>query len=585
MKQSFRSDPLIWALVVAAAATLVWRPFVLGFYMDDWFHLIVPDLTSAPFSLERWAQTEVSQNRPVFRFIAVFLHSLIPLNAAAWHVWLVVLSLITAASMALAINALLSLRFERPVALKAALIGVVFWLAFPFAVPNAFWPTASTALFSVVFLCVSVWLMANYWSSHRFWPFVTVFLVSTAGYLTYEAIYLQLIVILAFLAIHFGWRSRQTAYWCLAIVPPQLGALIFNRVMRAIGAEGTRAFNTNFLETYFWWFDLPARYLGTPLLSWPMIAAIWFAIVFFGVILAYRHCFRRESTSKPLINLSIAAAVAALATCAAAALLTFPISFLETAAFVLPLTAFVIVAVLRSAEKLDADVRWFALMVTGLSLSLICLTALAFAAGNFVMWAHGTGGRVTVIANVWIAFLISIGASIVMVAPVRSSAVKWAAVAVWCGFAVATLYRGAEWHQSWMIQQAAFESVPEINIAVMDEQSAYVYSGPENPGWVPAFETDWQMGAFATAAFLDQARDDHDLALVTSWTHRWMVSRKNKFRITWDGEELVRRHCDEPDSEPRLILAEKVWIWDGWNRVFEQAPVGSTWGCDTESGS
>ncbi len=579
MNKTRPSNSVFWLLALAAAVALAWRPFVLGFYMDDWFHLIVPDLTTPALSWERWAQTEVTQNRPVFRFLAVLLHAIIPLNTAAWHVWIVILILATATSMALAFRSLLMLQFECRIATQAAAIGAVFWLAFPFAVPNAFWPTASTAFFSIIALCLSVFLMTERWWSTQAWPYIAVFATSLFGYLTYEAIYFQLIPILGFLAVQHGWRTRRTTVWMLVVIVPQVATLAFNRYMRAIGAEGSRGFNTNFLEAYFWWFGLPERTLGMGLLSWQVITTILFTCLLILLFFVYRHDILSASVTGRQKNLVKTVTFAGLATAAAAATVTFPMSFLETAVVVLPLAGFLGIAAIRTAAELEHTIRNFALFLALLALALICLSALAFAAGNFVMWAVGMGGRVSIIVNVWIALLIALAAAVLISRIVWRRTVAISAIALWCALMVGTFFRAAEWHGSWTLQKATLAAAPTIDTTEIDPGAAFVYSGPEHAGSIPAIETEWHMGAFATAAFLGQANDDAAWGVITGWTHRWLVSRVEKFQITWDGGNLVRRLCEDLDAINLSIPAEEVWVWNGWEESFTLAQSGSVWGC------
>lgn len=571
---------LLWLGAIALLLALAWRPFVLGFYHDDWFHLIVPDLTAAPFSIERWDQLEVTQNRPVFRFLAFFLHSVLPANPVVWQTWLVVLQILTAGTIALAGYTLTILSFDQKTSRIAAGVGALFWLVFPWGAPNAFWPTASTAYFSVMGLCLSTWLIIGRWEVKSLQPKVWVFVLSLASYLCYEAIYFQLFPILVFAAWRFGWRRRHTIAWSVTVIVPQLIAFGANRYLSSIGAEGSRKFNTNFLETFYYWFGYGARELNRNWMTWQLVALIVVLAIFGVLLFISRQRILADVKSANPLSVLLLLSWSVLLTSSIAVTITLPMAFLETVIVFIPLFLLIVVFTIMAWRALPPGVQETTLWTGGLALSELCLAALAFAAGNFVMWSTGMGGRVTVIISVWLAVGITLVTAVVMVGSNRKQMAAIVGGALWLTLFTGILFRAGEWHQSWVMQKEVLANVPLLTFSALTERSAYLYTGPEQlEGRVPVIETNWHMGAFATAAFWGQAVTLDQKTMVRKWTHRWMVSRMKEYRITWDGTALKRYLCENLTEPHDMIEADTLWVWDGWNKTFSQAEPGLNVGC------
>lgn len=565
--------------IAASFAALAWRPFVLGFYVDDWFFLLRPDLLTEAFSPERWDALELAQNRPVFRLFGFLLGSALPPSPFIWHLYVCAIVLATAIAIYHFCVSFLGLVFTPRTSTWAASIAGLFWLVFPWGVPINFWPTGTIALVSIIALCVSGIVIIQKWNTTSAWPYVTVFLTSLAGYLCYEAIYLQIFLIIAFAAWHHGWRNIQTLYWTSSAVIAQVAAIGFNRYMRHTGAEGTRAFNWDFIETYFHWFGYGVRNLNISWMTAPIVTAVIFLVLCLVLIALVKSTYNVSKQTRPLLLIGTVLFWAALLTSVIAVTMTLPMAFLETAAFSIPLIIALLFLSGLAWHKAQAHQRRFTLTALALGLAGLCLAALAYAAGEYVMWPTGIGGRVLIVVNVWIAFLIALGSATVITSGARVKLAKGLAIALWGSLLVGTAFRGAEWHDAWTIQQYARDNVPQIEISKLGERSLYLYMGPEQQGWVPAIETNMQIGSFAISTFWNQAQTDRDRNTLANWEHRWFVSRVEKLLVKWDGHTLTNASCDAPDEVIETLVGDRLWIWNGFDRTFLPAQPNFSVGC------
>lgn len=568
---------IFWAL--ASLAALAWRPFVLGFYVDDWFFLLVPDLTTAAFSAERWAALELAQNRPVFRFVGFLLGSTLPPSPMVWHLYVVAIVFATSLALYHFCSSFLRLVFTPRTSIWAASIASVFWLVFPWGAPINFWPTGTIALISIIALCLSGQIVIDKWTTKSPWPYICVFFISLIGYLDYEAIYLQIFLIIAFSAWHHGWKNVRTVAWLASAGLAQVSALGFNRYMRATGAEGSRAFNTDFIETFFHWFGYGARNLGISWMTTLTVTVSVFVVLSIAIFILSRLIFKDSKEVNPYILVCFVLFWAALITCTIAVTLPLPMAFLETAPLALPLII-ALLSVSGCAWHTAKDhQKRFLLNATALCLTGLCLGGVAYAAGHYVMWSTGIGGRVLIVVNVWLAILIALCTATLIKTGARPKLTKSMATLLWAALLVGTMFRGAEWHNAWKIQQQAHNNVPNIDFAELGDQSLYLYIGPEQQGWVPAIETNMQMGPLAMSAFWKQAVTETDKVTIKDWTTRWFVSRSSKLLVKWDGEVATYASCESPTSVIERRVGNRLWIWNGFEGTFTLAQPGLSVGC------
>jgi hypothetical protein len=231
--------PGMWLLPVCTFAALyLYRPFVLGFYSDDWGDIFGTSRQGGPFSLERFLWRWKTFARPLMNIETYLGSSALGTSSIAWHFLMIILIAITCR---LLFRFLLALG-ARP---TAATIASTFWLAFPWTLGYRAWPICSAILFSTIFfLAGSLALLKQ-----RLWPATAWY---AASMLFYEAFYFQFVVILVIMAYSSGTRR-----WTLRRATPVLFALqilvvILNRLAAAYAPGLAKSFASDWYFQFAW---------------------------------------------------------------------------------------------------------------------------------------------------------------------------------------------------------------------------------------------------------------------------------------------------------------------------------------------
>ena len=195
----------IWAGIVAAC--VIWQPFVLGFYLDDWSLWVNGSTKGSPFSLTRLLFMNFTNPvRPGClpgRFLA---SSLFGANPLLWQGALLLVNCMVAVSIVAAARALIQVRTPAGRTITAA--AGLCWLLLPWNAAARFWSALLPNTLMIAtqgLLCV---LLIRGWEKNRSRP-----LSAGALYLwiclSYEAFYLQWT---ALLLIGFVlWKAKRTA--------------------------------------------------------------------------------------------------------------------------------------------------------------------------------------------------------------------------------------------------------------------------------------------------------------------------------------------------------------------------------------
>jgi hypothetical protein len=195
----------IWAAIVAAC--VVWQPFVLGFYLDDWDLWVNGSTKGSPFSLTRLLFMNFTNPvRPGClpgRFLASSLFGAHPL---LWQGALLLVNCVVAVSIVATVRALIQVHTPAGRTITAA--AGLCWLLLPWNAAARFWPALlpNTLMIAMQgFLCV---LLIRGWQKNRSRP-----VADGALYLwiclSYEAFYLQWI---AFILIGLVlWKTKRAA--------------------------------------------------------------------------------------------------------------------------------------------------------------------------------------------------------------------------------------------------------------------------------------------------------------------------------------------------------------------------------------
>ncbi len=570
-----RKSLVLWLLV--GVVLLTWRPFYLGIYVDDWFYLMQSSHLSPDWSEARWQMLELAQNRPALRALSWVLTSLVPGEPYALQIMAVALTGLTAIAFAVFCKRF-SLQFvAENDANRIGHLAALLWLAAPFAVPITFWPTGTTALLAAICFFGSGAIVIKHWSDASVLNWLFAALISTCGFLTYEAFYLQYVILLSFLFFIGDRKLKPSLSWFAVLSISQAFALGYNRYMRASGAEGSRKFDQGLVDVLFHWMSYPGRIIGIEQLTWPILAAI-IALVGSGAVLGLSRWQknRNASTLHGLEKWVFFVGFAILLPACLAVMMPLPIAMLEG----LPLFIVAVIVTgylfIRKWPELAVARRRGVLVGMLVVMAGMVLGGLAFAAGNYVIWAQGIGGRSAMVIAFW--FILGIAISVVLIPGTR----KWKtalSVMLFASFVVPLAARAYDWHTSWVMQKEIMASVPELPIDQFDQNSLFIIRSHENPGWIPVIETNWQAGSMMRLHLVDALGIKRAASLpLDDWQNRWVVSRPDIYRIEISDNQVTLFGCDSGEVHSEY-QASGVWLWDRFSGTFSQVRNQAIPGC------
>lgn len=551
--------------MVGAAVATVWRPWAVGFLTDDWSVLTEPTLWSAPFSEARWQSLEIAQNRPVLRLILFVLTSIVPPRPDVWHAVGAMLNVAAGAAVAVFVHDILMSAGARvrDAQWSGAFAGIC-WIAFPWSAATQFWATGTTAMPAIICFATSVSLLVRHWQGSVA-AIICGAALSFVSYLTYEAFYFQIFLVIAYLGWTRGFARTSSWIASAAYLAAQFFAVAFNHIMRLQGAEGARRVNANFIDVYFHWYLYAVRAVGlSAIAGLALITATIVALAF--TLYAARRWFGTHTW--PLAFITAIAIV-----CSGAILLTLPLSFPET--FVLSLVGAILAAYALLSQPHVSTPGFGAVLL--LALAGIALGALPFALGNYVIFSAGFGARTTFASAVWMALALGLLANLVSCAPRRRLAIVGLAL-IWLGLFVGDALRAREWGRAADVLQTIFQSPPAFPFGAVKKDAAFVLVGPEQAGWVPVIEVNHHVPALARIVFLPQAKTPDQIALLRGWDGRWVVARTQVWFTRWDGKWLTQSVCKSGEEFEKLAASE-LWIWDTGKRTITKSDSPISIGC------
>ncbi|HEY2383007.1 MAG TPA: hypothetical protein VGK48_17660 [Terriglobia bacterium] len=227
--------PAVWMALVA------WRPFVLGFYHDDWSTIADFARHGAPFSAARFnAVLAVFAPRPIYALFMVIVSSLLTANPFMWQCVCALLTLAVAHAIRRFVDVF------TPTYKTPGLIAGVCWLALPTALGSTVWPTTSGSLLAVFTFLVSarILLRSQAFEPGKYWPALVLYAISI---LTYETFYFQFLSVIALVWFSRESRiSRKQLLQCVVCFGSiQTVALLWNRVAAHYLPSVSKSFAAN----------------------------------------------------------------------------------------------------------------------------------------------------------------------------------------------------------------------------------------------------------------------------------------------------------------------------------------------------
>lgn len=554
----------VGALLATTFLALFWRPLTLGFLTDDWSVLVEPTVASPSFSYQRWNLLEIAQNRPFLRLLLFVLTSVLPPDPVAWHVAGALLNATAAAAVGrLAFD--VAWLLERP-AQSCCIAGIVAYatmLVLPFSAATQFWPTGTTATPSVGLFAVSSSLILRGWEGRRSLLYAGA-AVSLVGYLTYEAFYLQFLPVVALAVWMRGNASGALLPTFAGYGGAQIVAALFGRIMRWLGAEGSRGVNIGFIDTYFHWYLYVGRFIGLGRVA-------VYAILVAGAVLAALVACKILRARQISVRFPVALAVSTLCVAAAGILVTIPLSMIEGLPLVVGGLGYI--AWHGRSTRGPGAVPAALFVLAGL-----CLSALPFALGNYVIFSIGPGARATLAAGVWLVLGLGLLTAFASDVFLPRAYIVVAAGFVWLGLLVSDGFRAADWSHAGQLMTQIFDEVPSFPFGEPGPDAFFILVPPERPGRVPVIEVNHHVASISRLAFGRQVAALAQRAEMDRWTGRWIAVRSYQWRTTWDGSKILQIDCRSGETL-ESIAATEVWIWNQSAHTISRADAPTLFDC------
>jgi len=502
-------------LVASWAALYLPRLFVLGLYIDDWWALIEPQHSTAPFSLDRLHYfVGLGTNygpRPLLGFFAFLVTSIAGPSPAALQLVSALLVLAAALSLRAWLNSLMRVLPEYRE--TAADLAAIFWMSLPWLVGTTAWPmVAHNILYQIVFTETARLLLAR--ERATFGTAALVTLGVTVSGLIYEAFYLGIFPVILLYAICGrgpAKNKRQAAALFGIGLVAQAFPAAFNRYMAHIHAAVSK--------TYFsgWPRLLVGNILSLPRTLLAGLQGYWLpgAILFVAVVacagLLWSRVSRPGNDGRQRPDL---------------------LGLVTSAAIALPITVCVYSAAGYGFQPLGADSR---------TLFPLCLWfTLLFFAAVCSLFLEGARATKTVLL-----------------------ASSFALVAV---LVLAQRDHVAEWARAWREEQRILQDAPLNAISRLPSEAAIFYIGPTNYKGVAIFDAPWDLTAAIHWHPIQQTRRPYQ--------HLTMIyPALGGSNWSWDGKTLARTGA----SGGTRYAVKRLFIWRERLATLEEVQPGFEW--------
>ncbi|MGE8106557.1 hypothetical protein ACQKP1_22985 [Allorhizobium sp. NPDC080224] len=287
---------IVWILVVA------WRPWVTGFYHDDWAVFVHVSQSNIPNIFLEQA------SRPIYALALVSLALILPLDPFYYQVALVVITAVCSASVGLLAKTIASYFVANSAtALWSGSLAASFWLAAPWGLGFSVWPTTFAAQISVIGFCIiGIVILGTSTTRSKLLKalpiFVGISLISELFWLSFIPL---IILLVAIGGGPFHLKKPKDIIVVLSgFVVAQFILVMFNRGIAYVGASIDRSFNYSFFDTAL----LSIRLLPSEILNsvvFPDILGIAIVIFLFGLFAFVSFYEKRAQVFLVLIAIAV----------------------------------------------------------------------------------------------------------------------------------------------------------------------------------------------------------------------------------------------------------------------------------------
>jgi len=489
-----------WHVIVLAwllAFTI--RPFMLGFYDDDWAVILIPTQKTAAFSWERLAfYMELYANRPLSGAISFVVSSLCSNSAVLWHSAAAVMALLAALALRTFFRSLLRLcgchhRW-------AADVGAALWLVFPWTLGTISRPTCSPNIATVAFLAFSGTALFNAWRRGKV-AWIVPSLWFLASCLTYEALYGQFLILFV-----IGWLCGVRRR--IGTKPFALSALPF-MVAQVVAAGWNRL--------------VP---LVTSLAPSKSFCPAWWSIAIDNLHRLRYFIGHSARELSPLLELTL---LGTFALCGGA-------------------------LAWQLFRKDSRNAAWRSFGVLGACGLGVLIGLLVLSAAGYSIRGVGLASRTTMAFSVWLATALAIGLGSLPSRPRLLRIVGTGCAALLGGLLIlATQTRVREWAETWAIEQEVLADAPLDDLARVHPDAVVLYMGPEMHKGVGVFgymrnldlAMEYTYPELKSLHFCCAARDNW----ITTWDGRHFEQRLS--------------HCEPWTRWKvwNQLETPEVWVW------------------------
>ena len=419
---------------------MVWQPFQLGFYVDDWYQIAKPAAEISPFSADLFHfLRNIDPARPGLWPIKFLLVGTLRGHPLAWQACLVGVNALIAILLVKVIRAV-GLFVDRKTDAIAPAIGLC-WMLLPWNAATSFWPTLlSIDILLAIFAATLLLLLRAWTGSARANVFACLlYLYLCIGYEAYYFQFLPLVAIGAVLA--YGNRVRTAA-----VARSAMGLAIAQALAIA-------------------WFFL-AKHWG---LQQPTGSNVGMQIVSDLYRLAPQMLHSLHEIALPFASILIAT------------------------------LALLVLAVRKSARATP----WRDLLVAGSALVGGIISIVAFSLGARTVAGTGVESRVLSILSFWLIIAAALLASTLLSCASRPYRIAFLSLAGLLGVMLGAgrVLRAADWAHAWSAQNAILRAAPVDRIEKTESNAAILYINTPTIENAPIFVAPWDLLAAMPLAY------------------------------------------------------------------------------------
>ena len=516
---------ILCLLFVVLAGLYGPRPFLLGFYCDDWYELLLVQETHGRFSWALFQEAfEWSGSRPGLIVTKWLCISLLGKSPFLWHVALTsgcVLISWLAAKLASALNSL-----EEKDLFACAPVMLTFLVA-PWTFGFTAWPDCLASHPALILFLLSSILVVRGLANERvcWWAFP----LFTLSCLIYECCYLQFLPLVALCMVCSTNRPRKSTWFRLGLVLAGFtlaqGAAVLLKAWCSNSWMGKRNFYPDFLQL------ATDGILGLPqiLLQSASGAQTLTRYAFLALALLFVFSILGKRRSR---------------------LGTGFLGSLNVRALMLP-----------SACVLA--------LLSGVVVSFVI-----YAMASYRISGLGLESRTMIGSTLWLCLLVGLltGNS----ASTETVPRAWLRHLAFCllmvGLGLGSARRMQDWSQAWKMEKDILNAVPVEQIAATDPNAMIVALVPHQYHAVTVFENFWDLGPALGVTYPATKCGLGPIKKNGLRPERGVFTHTSFRRTFWDGNTLVQTW---PNGQKIWEApASEVWVWDYYNRRFYQASKG-----------